>query len=68
MDIYLKLTEFLNQEHPKLRKSDKAIRNTKQTWSLTLAQLSLFYCSAWPRLKLSTKIGLHTTTTHHTNS
>ena len=28
-----------------------------------------FYCSAWPRLKLNTKIGVHTTTHHHhTNS
>ena len=32
--------------------------------------ITLFYCSAWPRLKLNTKIGLHTThhplpTTHH---
>ena len=30
--------------------------------------ITLFYCSAWPRLKLNTKIGLHTTTHHHTNS
>ena len=24
--------------------------------------ITLFHCSAWPRLKLNTKIGLHTTT------
>ena len=29
-------------------------------------QIRSFFCSAWPRLKLNTKIGLHTT--HHTNS
>ena len=28
----------------------------------------LSYCSAWLRLKLNTKLGLHTTTHHHTNS
>ena len=33
--------------------------------------ITLFHCSAWPRLKLNTKIGLHThhpPPTHHTNS
>ena len=32
-----------------------------QYWTKFVTQ----YCSAWPRLKLNTKVGLHTTTSHH---
>ena len=39
--------------HPELRKSDKALRNSNKTWSLTLAQPSLLCLQTWGQSKQS---------------
>ena len=39
--------------HPELRKSDKALRNSNKTWSLTLAQPSILCLQTWGQSKQS---------------